>query len=361
MDGAEAAERRLAELRREIVETEDRAMLQEAGIYEFRHRLADAVAYKARLEAVKARYKELVRQDGAVLAAQGWTVNGSTAEGKRMIKDYTKLMLRAYNAEVDAAVRTMRPHRLETSIERLTKAQETIARLGRTMSIRISEAYHRARIEELELTADHLAQIEEEKERARAERERVRDEAAAKKEVAREREKLMKEHAHWQALVQRAESGAVDESVAVEAAEALERIDGALEDLSVRANPGVGTVYVISNVGAFGENVIKVGVTRRPNVDDRVRELGDASVPFKFDLHTAIFTQDAYGLENQLHKALADRRVNRVNMRREFFYATPAEVREILARTDHARWVYEYRDDAEAEEWRTSQRLMSGG
>nr|WP_281376360.1 DUF4041 domain-containing protein [Actinomycetospora corticicola] len=270
-------------------------------------------------------------------------------------------MLRAYNAEVDAAVRTMRPHRLETSIERLTKAQETIARLGRTMSIRISEAYHRARIEELELTADHLAQIEEEKERARAERERVRDEAAAKKEVAREREKLMKEHAHWQALVQRAESGAVDESVAVEAAEALERIDGALEDLSVRANPGVGTVYVISNVGAFGENVIKVGVTRRPNVDDRVRELGDASVPFKFDLHTAIFTQDAYGLENQLHKALADRRVNRVNMRREFFYATPAEVREILARTDHARWVYEYRDDAEAEEWRTSQRLMSGG
>jgi hypothetical protein len=227
------------------------------------------------------------------------------------------------------------------------------------MQIQVSGEYHRARVEELELTADHLAQLEEEKERARAERERLRDEAAAKKEVAREREKLLKEQSHWQALARRAEEGAVDDTVAAEAAEALDRIDGALEDLSVRANPGVGTVYVISNIGAFGENVIKIGVTRRPNVDDRVRELGDASVPFRFDLHTAIFTQDAYGLENQLHRALADRRVNRVNMRREFFYATPAEVRQILATTDHARWVYEYRDDADAEEWRTSQKLIT--
>ncbi|WP_433035280.1 DUF4041 domain-containing protein [Actinomycetospora sp. CA-053990] len=358
---AAEAESRLLQLRGEVTATEDVAMLQQTGIYEFRHRLADAVAYKDRLEQIKVRYKHLVRQDQAVLAASGWTVNGSAAEGRKMIRDYTKLMLRAYNAEVDAAVRTMRPHRLVASIERLTKARDTIARLGKTMNIEVAPAYHQARVEELELTADHLAQVEEEKERARAERERLRDEAAAQKEMAKEREKLLKEQAHWQALALRAEQGAVDQTVAADAAEALERIEGSLEELSVRANPGVGTVYVISNVGAFGENIIKVGVTRREKVEERVRELGDASVPFKFDLHAAIFTTDAFGLENQLHKALAHRRVNRVNMRREFFYATPSEVRDILSHTDHARFVYEYKDEPDAEEWRTSQQLAGVG
>ena len=98
--------------------------------------------------------------------------------------------------------------------------------------------------------------------------------------------------------------------------------------LNIRA----GYVYVISNVGAFGPNVVKIGMTRRLEPRDRIRELGDASVPFRYDVHALFFSDDAIALEGELHKAFADRRVNFVNERREFFFATPAEVRDLLAK-----------------------------
>jgi len=96
------------------------------------------------------------------------------------------------------------------------------------------------------------------------------------------------------------------------------------------ANIKAGYVYVISNIGSFGEGVVKVGLTRRLDPQIRVRELGDASVPFRFDTHALVFSQDAVELEAQLHKLMEDRRVNRVNLRREFFYATPEEVKAHL-------------------------------
>lgn len=358
---AELARRgaRIAELDRQIVVTEDLAMLQEAGIYEFRHRLADAVAYKARLEQLKDRYKSLQRNDEAVLAASGWTVNGSASEGKRMLRDYTKLMLRAYNAEADNCVRTMRPHRLTASVDRLTKARDTIAKLGRTMQIRVSEPYHRARVEELELTADYLAQQEQDKERVRAERERQRDEDAARKEFEREKARLLKEQNHWK-LVQEKWRAQGDDTKVAEAEAKLGQLHSAIEGVESReANVRTGHVYVISNLGAFGEQMVKIGMTRRLDPHDRVRELGDASVPFKFDIHALVFSSDAVGLENRLHRELADRRVNRVNLRREFFHATPSEVLEVLRRADQGDNVLHFTELAEAEEWRAS-RTMAG-
>jgi hypothetical protein len=355
--GLAARMQRLGELDKQIVVTEELAMLQEAGLYEFRHRLADAVAYKARLEELKDRYRTLVRNDQAVLAASAWTVNGSATEGRKMIKDYIRLMLRAYNAEADNCVRSMRPHRLDSSIDRLNKARETIAKLGQTMSLPVSETYHRARIEELELTADHLAQQEQEKERIRAERERQRDEEAARKEFEREKARLIKEQSHWATVYERWRAQGDDAKVA-EAAAKLEQIGSAIEGVEAReANIRTGWVYVISNVGAFGENMVKIGLTRRLDPRDRVRELGDASVPFKFDIHALVFSQDAVSLETQLHRELAERRVNRVNLRREFFYATPAEVLTVLQRTDAGENLLEYTDLAEAEEWRASRKL----
>jgi hypothetical protein len=112
----------------------------------------------------------------------------------------------------------------------------------------------------------------------------------------------------------------------------LAELDGAIEQNDYRAaNIRAGYVYVISNPGAFGPDVVKIGMTRRLEPMDRVRELGDASVPFPFSVHALFFSDDAVSLENQLHAAFAERKVNRVNERREFFFATPQEVREVLA------------------------------
>jgi hypothetical protein len=344
---------RMAQLNADLVRTSIEAELQEVGIYAYQHPLTDAVAYKAQLADLNDQIKAAVRGDRAVEAATGWTVNGSAAEGRKMVREYTKLMLRAYNAEADNCVARVQPHRLHTTIERLSKVAETIARLGRTMSIRISPEYHQLRVHEVQLTADYRAKLDEEKERIREERERQREERQAALEFEREKARLAKEQAHYRAAL--AKLAANDDPAAIASVEEkLREIGEAIAGVEAReANIRAGYVYVISNVGAFGANMVKIGMTRRLDPDDRIRELGDASVPFRFDVHALIFSEDAVGLEAKLHAALSANRVNQVNLRREFFYATPAQVRDLLGEIA-GQHLLEYRELPAALEWRAS-------
>ena len=346
-----------AALSRDLIETRETVILQEVGIYEYRHPLKDAVAYKVRLAGLQAQIKDAVKAGTAVQGATNWTVNGSAREGARMVREFSKLMLRAYNNEADNAVRSMKPYTLESSVARLQKARETISRLGGTMHIRITDRYHGLRVEELGLTADYLAKLAEEKEREREERARLREEEIARREYEREQERLRKEYAHYEATAAALRQQG-DHGGAAHAEGRLTEIEDALDGISRRAaNIRAGHVYVISNVGAFGENMVKIGMTRRLNPMDRVRELGDASVPFRYDVHVMVFSDDAVSLEHQLHQELSDRRVNLVNLRREFFQARAADVREILTRLDASiiTWV----DEPEALEWRQSQTARS--
>ncbi|MCE7079867.1 DUF4041 domain-containing protein [Streptomyces sp. ST2-7A] len=350
------ARHRLEELRLTVVRTEEEAMLQEAGIYEYRHPLADAVAYKSELATVRDRAKDLAkREGGAVLAATDWQVNGSVTAGRKMVRDFSKLLLRAYNAEADNAVRGMRPHRLESMVDRLEKSRQTIARLGTTMHIRISDPYHLLRVRELELTADYLAKQEEEREQRRELRERQREEERLQKELERERARLEKERRHWASALERLLASGSEDPAAVEELRAkLAEVEESTAAVNAReANARAGYVYVISNIGAFGGDIVKIGMTRRLEPMDRVNELGDASVPFKFDVHALIFSEDAMGLERRLHEEFEDRRVNRVNPRREFFRVRPTEVREALKRVA-GQHLLEFREDVEAPEWRAS-------
>lgn len=129
----------------------------------------------------------------------------------------------------------------------------------------------------------------------------------------------------------------------------LVEIDSGLTGLIERAaNVKAGHVYVISNVGSFGSGMIKIGMTRRLDPEDRVRELSDASVPFQYGVHALFFSNDAQGLEAALHEKFNHRRVNLANRRREFFFATPAEVRDALIELDgHVLEFDEKPDDEE--------------
>jgi hypothetical protein len=221
------------------------------------------------------------------------------------------------------------------------------------MNIQITDAYHSLWVQELELTADYLAKTAEEKERAREERARLREEEIARREYEREQERLRKEYAHYESTVA-ALRGQGDADGAARADAKLTEIQEAIDGITRRAaNIRAGHVYVISNVGAFGTNIVKIGMTRRLGPLDRIRELGDASFPFHYDVHAMVFSDDAVSLETRLHHELADRRVNLVNLWREFFRATPAEVRDILSRQQASiiRWT----DEPEAAEWRQSE------
>ncbi|WP_343061489.1 DUF4041 domain-containing protein [Nocardioides luti] len=314
----------------ELVELDDQRVLQDVGIYRYHHPLEDAAAYKDRLTYINGRVDELVKANQAVLAADLFTFDGSLAKGRRMVGDLSKLMLRAYNAEADNCVRSLRNGNISTAKKRLLNAMKSIEKLGVIMDMRVNPDYHQLRVEELELTADYQMKVQEEKEKAREERELLREQRKAEQELAAERERLEKEKAHYEGVLEQLRAKG-DDTAADELAGRLAQIEEAIEANDYRtANIRAGYIYVISNIGALGPNIVKIGMTRRLEPRDRVRELGDASVPFLYDTHALFFSDDAVTLENELHKAFADRRVNFVNERREFFFATPAEVRDLL-------------------------------
>ncbi|WP_208113924.1 DUF4041 domain-containing protein [Actinomycetospora succinea] len=346
----------LQEAKQSVVETREAALLQEVGVYQYHHPLDDALAYKTELAKVRDLMKAMNLKDGgAVTGATDWTVNGSAAQGRAMVRETSKLMLRAYNAEADNLVRGLKPYKLQSACDRLNKVVATIEKLGKTVHIRVTPQYHALRLQELTLTADYLEKVAREKELEREEKARLREERRAQEEIERERSRLEKERQHYlNALSKLGDSG---DTEAIERLRAeLAEIDAAIEDVDYRAaNIRAGYVYVISNIGAFGPDVVKIGMTRRLDPMDRVRELGDASVPFRFDVHALQFSKDAVGIESRLHAHFAARRVNQVNQRREFFYATPTEVREQLLSL--AGDILTFEEDAEALEYRQSSRL----
>ena len=340
--------------RESLIETQEIAMLQEVGVYQYSSILDTAEGYSEKIAEIRTNIKDRnITNGGAIAAAQGWTVNGSTAEGAKMVKEFSKLMLRAYNGEVDDAIRTLKPFKLQAAVDRVNKVEQSIEKLGKTMQIEIDDNYHKLRVEEIRLTADFLSKKEEEKELQKEERLRLKEEEKAQKEFEREKEKLNKELMHHQAVLAKAdETGNLQ--VVEEAKAKIAEVESSISGVEARvANIRTGYVYVISNIGSFGESVLKVGLTRRIDPEERIQELSDASVPFKFDIHAIIFSADAVSLEKQLHQELDKYRLNKVNTRKEFFAASPGQVKELLTKLS-TESILTYKEEAEAPEWRIS-------
>ena len=191
----------------------------------------------------------------------------------------------------------------------------------------------------------------------------MREAARLQKEIEAQRKKIEKEQTHYQTayekLLKQLEEDPDNSDLLAKKSELenqLNDIDRAIKDIDYReANQRAGYVYIISNIGAFGENVYKIGMTRRLDPQDRVDELGDASVPFNFDVHAMIFSDDAPALETALHKAFEDRKLNMVNTRREFFNVTLDEIKEVV-KENFDRTV-EFVDVPDAEQFRVSQKM----
>ncbi|MEU6860913.1 DUF4041 domain-containing protein [Glycomyces sp. NPDC046736] len=310
------------------VNLDDDQVLQNVSIYRYHHPLENSVAYQERLKDINSRIADTVKSGNAIVKSNMFTFDNSLAKGRRMTADLSKLMLRAYNAEADNSIRSLRLGNVVTAKRRLESSRTAIAKLGALMEMRISDEFHALRIEEIELTADWLMMKQEEKEAAREARAQLREQARVERELAEERARLDKEQAHLQNALDALRSrGEVDADLE----QRLATVKAAIEQNDFRAaNIRAGYVYVISNRGAFGENVVKIGLTRRLYPEERIAELSGASVPFRFDVHALYFSEDAVTLENELHRQFADRRMNQANPRKEFFFVSPAEVREAL-------------------------------
>ena len=350
---------------KEVVKLDEEIGLQDFGLYRPRFDFATSDGYKERLAQIRTQQKDMIKQGQAVIGNMNWTVNGSKSEGQKMVKDMQKLLLRAFNSECDELVDKVKYNNFDSAYSRMTKACEAISKCGKIMNIAISTAYFNLKRDELCLALEYRQKKQAEKDEQKEIRDRMREEAKLQKEIEEARKKIQKEKTHYLNAL-----GSLDTQLAAapenekaalltkrnEIVKQLVEIDKSLVDIDYReANAKAGYVYIISNIGSFGENVYKIGMTRRLDPMDRVDELGDASVPFNFDVHAMIFSDNAPALAAALHRAFENRKVNMINTRREFFNVTLEEI-EAEVKKNYDKTV-EFTRFPLAEQYRESQKI----
>ena len=350
-------------LKKEAVFFEDAITFQEFGLYTPRYDFVTSEEYKEELDRIRDAQKKLIKNDKAIIGATTWTVNGSKSKGNKMIADMKKLFLRAFNSDCEDVISKVKYNNFDMSLKKIHQSANSIEKLGKSMSLKITQKYIDWKEEELTLAFEYQQKKQEEKEAQKAAKAEMREAARLQKEIEAQRKKIEKEQTHYQTayekLLKQLEENPDNADLLIKKSELenqLKDIDRAIKDIDYReANQRAGYVYIISNIGAFGENVYKIGMTRRLDPQDRVDELGDASVPFNFDVHAMIFSDDAPALETALHKAFEDRKLNMVNTRREFFNVTLDEIKEVVK--ENFDKTVEFVDVPDAEQFRVSQKM----
>ena len=323
-------------LRKEVSVFESKLDLIEFGIYEPVYDFEKSDDYREEQNKIIQIQKEMITADTAAICNTNWTVEGSEAKGRAVVKVYKKLMLRAFNGECDVLISKVKWNNVNQMKERMQKLFDAINKLGQGFQVYLNNQYLDLKRKELILEYEYKSKRQQEKEEMRAIQEELREEEKAKREFEQAQREAEKEEATYQKALDKARKEyeastgekhdklqALIEKLEQELKEAQEKKERAL---SMAQQTKRGHVYVISNIGSFGENVYKIGMTRRLEPVDRVKELGDASVPFQFDIHAMIYSDEAPTLENELHKAFTNKKVNMLNYRKEFFNVTLDEI-----------------------------------
>ncbi|WP_418993820.1 DUF4041 domain-containing protein [Barnesiella intestinihominis] len=340
--------------------------LAEYGVYEPHFEFDMSEQYKNEIFGIREQQKREIRNGSAVLGGDNIAWNGSLSQGAAMVKKEKKLMLRAFNGECDSFIADVDWNNILKMEERIQKSFEAINKIYERQGISISRAYHNLKLKELRLTYEYKRKRYEEKEEQRSIREQMREEEKARREIEAALIKAQKEEETYQKVLEKARKevnaaqGAQQAKLQSKIAELEARIAEAERNkeraMSMAQQTRRGHVYIISNIGSFGENVYKIGMTRRLDPMDRVRELGDASVPFPFDVHAIIFCEDAPTLEAKLHRAFEQKRVNLINPRKEFFNVSLEEIENLVHENDAT---IEFTKLAEARDYRESLAIKS--
>jgi hypothetical protein len=331
-------------LRAKLQGLEEQEIVEAFGFYESKYDFQEAEEYKQRLDKIRAQQKQMIKDKQAAVCHTEWSVGGSAKEGKKMIDNFLKLVLRAFNGECDASVVKVKYNNVQTMENRIRKTYEDLNKLSQTTHCEITSRYLDLKLQELWLTHEYQERKYQEQEEQRIIREQMREEEKALRELEKARQDAEKEERRYQEALEKARRDV--ESATGKAQEKLfsqiEELQKRLAEAEVNKKRAIsqaqltksGHVYIISNIGSFGEDVYKIGMTRRLEPMDRVKELGDASVPFPFDVHAMIFCKNAPELESRLHKRFNNRRMNKENERKEFFRVSLDEIVRVVRETD---------------------------
>lgn len=361
------ARSQLRSVQQQILGAEDVVQLESYGLYEPKYQFTNSIEYKNRLTEIREDQKRTAR--GLSAEVDSWenqAVELNKAQWKKLRKDALKLALRSFNSESEYCIDNVRFSNMEKMEERIRRSFETCNKLLNATQVFWKDIVLERKLQELHLAHEYQVKRQEEKEAARQAREDQREQEKLEKEIREARAKIEKERRHFSGALQKLQlrlNAATDPQERIDLQARIDEItsqssklDEAEKLLDYREqNARAGYVYVISNIGAFGEGVYKIGMTRRLEPMDRVDELGDASVPFRFDVHAMIFSDNAPALEAKLHAHFAAGRLNKVNGRKEFFRADLKEIEAVIRANYDA--VVEVVHAAQAEQYRESLRL----
>jgi len=299
------------------------------GVYKPHFNFQTSDEYKTALEKLRDNERQMIRDGRAAVCPIRWNVGGSEQEGKRMVRAYERLLLRAFNGECDAALANVSWNNITKMEERIRKSHEAVNKLGEVVSVSVTKEYLNLKLDEVRLTHEFEEKRYQEREEQRRAKEELREEERAQREIEKAREEAEREEERYQKALTRAREDAAKATGAQleKLTEQIRSMEAKLDEAHNQKERAVsraqiaksGFVYVISNIGSFGDRVFKVGMTRRMEPMDRINELGDASVPFPFDVHVMMYSDDAPKLESALHELMRDRQMNLVNNRKEFF------------------------------------------
>ena len=338
------AESTLEELKQQVSILEDEVDIQSYGLYEPKYDFGESTLYKTEIDNIRKKQKAMIRDKTAIICQTEWVVDGSKVKGRQKTNQQHRLMARAFNGECDSIIPKVRYNNYSRIEDRIRSAFKAINKLGEAQTSYISLEYRDLKFEELRLVHEYQEALQVEKEEQYRIREQMREEARAQRELEKAQQEAEKEEKRYQKALDRARR-----EIEIATGEKHNTLESEIEQLNellleAQANKEramsraqmtrSGHVYIISNIGSFGEHVYKIGMTRRLDPEDRVRELGGASVPFRFDIHAMIYSEDAPTLENALHQMFEKRSVNRINARKEFFNVSLEEIEEIVRKQD---------------------------
>lgn len=323
-------------LRKDVSLYESKLDLIEFGIYEPVYDFEKSEDYRVEQNRIIEEQKSMIQLETAATCSANWTIDGSLTKGKASTKKFIKLILRAFNGECNAQIGKVKWNNVNQMKERIHKSYETLNKLGEGSAVTISYEYLQLKIKEITLEYEFQVKRQEEKEEMRAIQEELREEEKARREFEQAQKQAEKEEETYQKALFKARkevekaTGELQEElnskILILEQELLLAQEKKERAMSMAQQTKRGHVYIISNIGSFGENVYKIGMTRRLEPIDRVKELGDASVPFQFDVHAMIYSDEARTLENELHKAFSNKKVNMLNYRKEFFNVSLEEI-----------------------------------
>ncbi|HDA5507014.1 TPA: DUF4041 domain-containing protein [Staphylococcus aureus] len=312
--------------------------------------------------------KKLQMKEKELLNLEEVKIFNVSTENKRHQNAQAKQIIRLFNAETSQLINKVNSKNIESMQNKIFKSYEGINKIFETDNVRIPETLLDIKLEMLDLMHKYQVKIEDEKIIRREERARLKEIEQAEKEMEKKLKELDKDIRHHNNEIKKLTMYLNNTDLQVEKELYIEKIrelDQSLKNLNSerenvedrKDNAQSGFVYIISNIGSFGENVYKIGVTRRLEPMDRINELSSASVPFEFDVHALIFSENAFELKNKLHEYFKKYKVNKVNGRKEFFKVNINEIKDKVLSEHNS--IVQFIDEPKAIQYRETLRLTS--